>query len=153
MVGTVPASGSPAEWCSTLIGIIAWVSALWRPPHVDARILAQRSCFVVPNLKRKTNANDTGYGAAEESYLPNQPIALEITELAGDSGVTFEDICENYASAGGHSREVHSYVNVGMLVIPQKHKTELRAYLGALGLSSKTLFPDIDGYGLSFQPG
>jgi len=126
--------------------------ALWNPPNLDGRIPAQRSSFLVPNLQAKT-ARPKGYGGSLKLYAPTRPIGLGIAKIHGPEDDTLREITHAYLKEDSPkgSRSGH-YINVGMFVIPGDRKSHLRDYLRALGVSVRTVFPDVDGFAKSFPP-
>jgi FRG domain len=126
--------------------------ALWNPPNLDSRIPAQRSSFLVPNLHPKA-ARPTEYGVSPKFYAPTRPIGLGIANTHGPEDDTLREITHSYlkGDSPNGSRTGH-YINVGMFVIPGERKSQLQEYLRALGVSVRTVFPDVDGFAKSFPP-
>lgn len=115
--------------------------ALWEPPSFDPRIITQRGAFLVPNVSR----GGTG-------YAPTEVIGIGIDKPAGEYKGKIEAFFNGFLSKPSPGRPPTNPPWIAMIVVPGRMKSHLREYLGALGLTSHTMYPDLEGYANSFPP-
>lgn len=118
--------------------------ALYEPPGLDMRFIAQRGLFLVPNPKRAMTS--------EGPYAPMAAVGIGIEHAKGTYTGTIDGFFANFFRVAAASRPPRSPVNVMMIVVPAQKKTVLRTYLTLSGLTTDTLFPDLAGYAGSFPP-
>jgi hypothetical protein len=120
--------------------------AWWEPPSVDPRIVTQRACFLIPNV---------AHGEAPPAfYAPGAMIGLGIAKPEGGyTGQGIGTFFKAFLDKPSPGRPPEKAVDVTMIVVPSKMKPTLRSYLGALGLTRHSIYPDLDGFANSFPPG
>ena len=118
--------------------------ALYEPPGLDMRFIAQRGLFLVPNPARAMTS--------EGPYAPLAAIGIGIEHAKGAYTGTIDGFFTSFFREAAASRPPKSPVNVMMIIIPAQKKAALRTYLTLSGLTTDTLFPDLAGYAGSFPP-
>ena len=115
--------------------------ALWEPPTLDPRIVTQRGAFLVPNVARG------GIG-----YAPTGVVGIGIEKLAGEYKGKIGTFFKGFLSKPAPGRPPTKTPWIAMIIVPARMKEHLRGYLEALGLTSHTMYPDLEGFANSFPP-
>jgi hypothetical protein len=110
---------------------------IWSPPPVDARMIAQRGEFLLVN--------------------GSQPCAMKGAMIfsgikpRGKVNYKIERIASEYFEHSTRGRRVEQPPNISMFYLPRTYKDQMRKVLASLGLTQRSLFPDIQGYAAMFS--
>jgi hypothetical protein len=118
---------------------------VWSPPALDARILTQRACFLVPNLQ------DADHEALSAYYDPTAPVGVGIKTPRHrmHEGESIVDVFEQFLN-DPESSQPDRVPNVAMITIPYRRKKPMRDLLNTLGINVARIYPDLEGYAASF---
>jgi hypothetical protein len=134
-VGTLNGRASSQE--SDPIGFKSSESyTIWTPPAIDLRMVAQRGEFLLVN----------GAGASVRG-----PLILKDINLRGKAKYKIDRIAREYFRSDTRGRPVEHPPNMAMFYLPQVVKKEMQDVLRSLGLTRRSLFPDLQGYAALFD--
>jgi len=112
------------------------VYTIWSPPPIDLRMIAQRGEFLLAN------------GA--HSIDLSAPIMMADLRPRGKAMYKLERIAKEYFQFWTRGRPVEHPPNLAMFHLPSQYKVQMRNVLKSLGLTSRSLFPDLQGYAAIF---
>lgn len=111
---------------------------VWTPPPIDLRMIAQRGEFLLVN------------GAAPTTDVRG-PLIVGNLNVRGKAQYKIDRIPYEYFRSDARGRPVTHPPNMAMFVLPKQFKKEMREVLRSLGLTRRSLFPDLQGYARLFE--